>query len=330
MSMARAVCRCPRRAPVAVAAIGLVASLAVPWSLATPAGADTLTSAATDLTCTATDPGRLMSAVLPPVTATDSRDAVPEDDLVEVAVDASLPALGDGVTMTGAALTLAIPTEVANVDLRFQGGNLPALSWDATSGTQISVAFRSPTPMVLAEVRLPTIIVSYALDVGSAGRTVPWPNFDQVVVTVVRDDVPGLVACRTRSGAAPINSTLITAPVGLVRRGAPGAAVEGGVPDAGAAGAGGAPSPVAPPGAGEATGTGAADGATEPAGGDSAGAPDAADPAAGAPVDGQPLATALPDDPAPAGRGPVNLGLAAAILAAGAALVAVFARRPVS
>jgi hypothetical protein len=316
---------------LAAAAAGLTVLATV-----APAAADTRTGPAADLACSATGVPAPATAVLPPVTAADSKDEVPEDDLVEVALDAGLPDLGPGVTVTGAGMTLPIPVDVANVDLRFEGGTMPARSWDATSGTAVVVTFRSAGPMDLAAVRLPTVIVSYALDQGSAGRVVRWPSFGLVVMSVERDGVPGLVSCRPRATAEPLNSTLITAPLGLVRRGAPSPAtpLTPGAPTTTVA----TGAPAAPP-APVASGAEGVDGG-DPLGTAidralAAGSPTAAPTADPAPVPAGPApetvpAAATPGPPAGAPASSPNIALIAIVVVLGAALITVFARRPSS
>jgi hypothetical protein len=203
----------------------LAASALTAFLLTVAAGADDAMAATGGIGpvavgCTAAGVSAPASSRIPLITATSGRDAVPEDDLLPVTLGTALPDLPAGLAVTGAHLTLPIPVDVSNVDLTFSGGTIEATSWDARSGTEIIIHFVSPTPRPAVEAELPAITVSYAFDLGSAGRTVHWPAFTSVTTDVVAaDGAAGTVTCRPSTTPPTLLDTALSEPVGLVRRG---------------------------------------------------------------------------------------------------------------
>jgi hypothetical protein len=170
--------------------------------------------------CSAAGVAAPASSRIPIITATSGSDAISEDGLLPVTFGTALPDLPDGLSVTGAHLTLPIPVDVSNVDLTFAGGTIEATSWDARSGTEIVVHLQSAGPRAAVETELPAITVSYAFDLGSAGRTVHWPAFTSVATDVVTaDGASGTVTCRPSTTPPTLLDTALTAPVGLDRRG---------------------------------------------------------------------------------------------------------------
>jgi hypothetical protein len=273
---------------------------------------------------------------------------VAEDDLLPVTLGTALPDLPAGLAVTGAHLTLPIPVDVSNVDLSFAGGTIEATSWDARSGTEIVVHLHSASPIAPVDAQLPAITVSYAFDLGSAGRTVHWPAFTSVTTDVLAEDgTAGSIACRPSTTPPALLDTGLQEPAGLVRRGPITVAEPLPGPSAGEAsgtGAAGAPGGAATDGAtGNGHGGGAAVGAAAP--GATPGAAPRTATGAGAGTGGTTGATGTVTagggatgemaDPAVPGRltggealtQPVNLFLIAAVGLTGFSAAVLFTRR---